>query len=420
MPAPESRTRILAALPERKDPHAHPPRGRSELQSIAQQISDHLTEALPIDLHPRRLGARFQIEDHTPIFEERPDGVAAGTHDLPRIETRGLELDLPVGQSTDVQQVVHQTRELLGLPNEDLTRAAMRVGPGSRSLEQHQAVPDRGEWISELVGEHGNEVALQAIRLAELELGLLPRGDVPGQGEERGGRTVLGQLRDELRLVVSRVAAGPVGELQDLGPTGGEDPLEARVPELDQVRWETKLCVGPAQELLPGEARGSLRPRVHVEVPEPPVETGDDVRCVLGERPEALLALLQRGLVGPLAGEPPIDSGPRHLLEAHQNHLQPRLADPGQAAFPQLTGPRAGPVRGDADQSRAAGPARDTQLGEGRGAKGNVDREEGRVERGHVARPLRIVPDGAPVLAGKTPCGGRLGKERVEHARLHR
>ena len=226
MPIPVSRTSDLTPTVPGADLHLDPPSPGGELQRIGQEIPHHLREPARVRIHPDRRIAQRELQSQAALVEDGAHVVAAPLHDLAGIERGPLELDLPVGDPVDVQQVVHQPGEVLGLSMEDLAGPPRRIAPRRGPVEREHAVPDRRERVPELMGEDGEEVGLSLISLAERLLDLPSLGDV----DERGHGSVRASLVvAEGRRIGEDVAHRPVLELQselvvpDLHPLAGGD-----------------------------------------------------------------------------------------------------------------------------------------------------------------------------------------------------
>ena len=153
-----------------------------------------------------------------------------------QVERLRAELDLPLGDPRDVEQVVDQAGELLRLPADHLAGPGELLVGAGRLGDLHGAV-DRGQGVAQLVGEHGEELVLAAVVLAEL---LVEPGVLDGDAGH------LGDL-DEDRLVP--LGEGAVGLVEELD--------EAHVPPApaDQRRGE------PAPR-APGASRSSRAGRL--------------------------------------------------------------------------------------------------------------------------------------------------------------
>ena len=104
------------------------------------------------------------------------------------------ELELAGGDARHVEKVVHQPHEMAELAADDLP-GARGVLPAAVHLER---VPHRGQRVPELVGEHGQELPLALVHLAQglLAAGPLRLREVAGQ---EGAGEVAGGLRDHHR-----------------------------------------------------------------------------------------------------------------------------------------------------------------------------------------------------------------------------
>ena len=137
----------------------------------------------------------------------------------------------------------------------------------------------------------GGDQLLEVVAMAgELGLGGLAVGDVPGGGDHRPHLAVRRQLRDQ--EPVDPDAGGEL-ELDAVGLSGCDHPVDRPVPPLDQVGGKAQLGVGLADEIGGGDAGLLLDRGVGVEVSVLAVEAHDDVGGALGQSPEPLCGLGQ-------------------------------------------------------------------------------------------------------------------------------
>ncbi len=97
------------------------------------------------------------------LLEERADLLHRRGHHRRQLHRLALELDLPPGDAGDVEQVVHQPRQVLHLPLEDAPLPLQQL----RRAQAHQleAGEHRRERVAELVAQHGQELVLGPVRL---------------------------------------------------------------------------------------------------------------------------------------------------------------------------------------------------------------------------------------------------------------
>src|SRR5207245_11711792 len=83
------------------------------------------------------------------------------------------ERDFPRSRPCHVQQVVDQSREVVGLPMDDLSKPRRPVlAAGPAVIERGHGVYDRSERVAQLVGQRGEEFILATIGLGHLAIKL--------------------------------------------------------------------------------------------------------------------------------------------------------------------------------------------------------------------------------------------------------
>ena len=171
----------------RLPPHGHgdPPPRLGELAGVVQHVAHRLGDPRGIAVDPERPAGQVELDREAGRFQVLPLVLDGGAHRLGEVEPLAPEQDLPPRDAGDVQQVVHQAGEMEHLPV-DGEQGPLGLIPGQPGRAQDvQAVADGGERIAQLVAEHGEELVLAAVALAEL-VGLAPqrllrpfaRGDV--------------------------------------------------------------------------------------------------------------------------------------------------------------------------------------------------------------------------------------------------
>ena len=127
----------------------------------------------------------------------------------------------------DVEQVVEQPRHLPHLPLDDAADVAQRGVVGQRQAQRRHAAADRRQRVAQLVGEHGQELVLAAVAVAQRLLERLALADVAG---DRGGAddaaVLVADRRDGQRHVDDAAAAGDALRLERLDPLASPDALE--------------------------------------------------------------------------------------------------------------------------------------------------------------------------------------------------
>ena len=99
------------------------------------------------------------------LLEERRGRLDGSRYHRGEIERRLGERDRATGKAGHVQQVVHEAREVLDLPNDGLD--ILTPLSVDATLEKTSRREDRGQRVAQLVREQGEEVVLSSIRAAQ-------------------------------------------------------------------------------------------------------------------------------------------------------------------------------------------------------------------------------------------------------------
>ena len=175
----DTKLQVAMVVPERD---VHGPGRRRELQGVREQVSDDLREPCRIRVHPERCRGGVEPEREPTLLEGRANVLARAADHLACVKATALQRDLVVGDAAHLEQVLDEPGEVVHLPPDHLSRVRRLRAALRRSLEQVEAVPDRGERVEELVREDREEVRLPPVRFAELLLDLPLAADVHGHG----------------------------------------------------------------------------------------------------------------------------------------------------------------------------------------------------------------------------------------------
>ena len=174
--------------------------------------------------------------------------VGGPPHDVRERERRAAELDFPARDAGEIEQVVHEPRQVRELAVQDGAGAARGVARGVGPIEQGERVPHRREGVAKLVREQREELVLAVVGRDEGLLPVLALRDVErdaADADRRAGRVVLGAAD----LPDPALAQGGVLDAE-LGAV--------LVAELDRgrERGDHGRCVRGHRSLLP---RGDVR-----------------------------------------------------------------------------------------------------------------------------------------------------------------
>jgi hypothetical protein len=133
------------------------------LRGVREKVGHDLGQALlvRIDQEAGRRDGQGQLV--MALFEERAGQLDSLGHDLRELERMAPQLDLPLGHAGDVEQVVHEAREVTHLPLDDDALALHRVRAFAQAHEL-QGGQDRRKGIAQLVAQHGQELVFGPAR----------------------------------------------------------------------------------------------------------------------------------------------------------------------------------------------------------------------------------------------------------------
>jgi len=296
--------------------------GGRELDGVPEQVGDHLGDAGTVGVHRQRARGQPRLELDAAALEGRPVVLDGLPGELDEIEPRPLQLDLVARDAGDVEQVVDHARELADLAVDDVPRPLRGVGPRG-VLDHVQAAADRRQRVAQLVRQHGDELALAPIGLAQLVDELALRRDVVAHDEQLvhlAGRSGHRHHRPEADH------AGRPGhrhrQLVALTLAGGDGALDVELERLGD-RFRPDLLRVLAQDLGERQPADRRQRRVDVEHALIAAVEREVERHVLDGAAEALLALaqllleqLERARVRPGVG-----------VLLHLDHVSPPVVD---------------------------------------------------------------------------------------------
>ena len=267
----------LAALDA--GPDADGAAGGRELERVADEVGDDLLQPRGVPGHPHRAAVD---RDVVTLGDARR---AQGGHGAPRggqqVHGTGLEDDLAGHHAPDVEQVVHQPREVLGLPGDDLGGPRTAQVVDAQALQHGHRAADGAQRIAQLMAEHGQELVLRAVRALRRrarghQLGLvrLALGDVDADADARAvGESHVGPrglhdaaaLRRHLEIEPARLRRLHVpahhGAVLGIGVAGGHE-VDALGLGGRPARHALEFAVEPQHARVGGEHRDHGRDRV--------------------------------------------------------------------------------------------------------------------------------------------------------------
>ncbi len=149
----------LARLDPRADAERAAPAG--VLGGVDQQVRHHLLETDGVGVDPDRLGSDVDLEDVPALLDHRPRRLDRPGHDRPDGDPFGTEPDAAPLDPREIEQVVDQHGQVRGLSVDDLERP-VEHGFAPRLAAEPDGVADRGQWVAQLVSQHGQELVRAA------------------------------------------------------------------------------------------------------------------------------------------------------------------------------------------------------------------------------------------------------------------
>ena len=135
---------------------------RRVLGRVGQEIRDHLAQARRVAVDAKAVPRHVHSQRVVALLEQRAGHLDRFRDHLGHLDDLGLQLDAAAGDAGDVEQVVHQAREVVDLPLDD--RAFALRSRLAAQLHQLQRRQDRRQRIAQLVSEHREELVLGPVR----------------------------------------------------------------------------------------------------------------------------------------------------------------------------------------------------------------------------------------------------------------
>ncbi len=189
------------------------------LVGVAQQIRDDLRQPVEVADDPQRRLGKLEHELVFPRLDRRRQLLGAGLDRDVQVHRRAVEGDLAAADPCEIEQIVDEARQVRELPMQHRPQRVEQRRLFARVIEQLQPASKRGERVSQLVPEHGEELALILIRSPQVVL-MLPQ-PVVVPGDRRGQRRVHGAVEER----------EPFGHVSSVGfpvPRGQPAPRDVR------------------------------------------------------------------------------------------------------------------------------------------------------------------------------------------------
>ena len=154
-----------------RDRHT-PITSRQELGGIRQQVQHDLGQAVRIGLQHDRQCGQTQLDARAATVKQLCSGVHGLLQELPQVDFSGMPLRVPRLDLRQVQNLVHQAAQTLGLSDDDAKELLALVGGHLRIIGHHLGQrPDRRQWCAQLVRDRRHEIILQPVQSHELIVG---------------------------------------------------------------------------------------------------------------------------------------------------------------------------------------------------------------------------------------------------------
>ena len=156
---------LLSLLGERE---RNPPAVGSELDGVAQQIYHDLLQPRRVGLQPDDFrGQRYRQGLDVPV-DQGANGLDRLFHDAAQRHPFRLQADSSARDAGNLQEVVHQPRQVPHLPLNDGPGFLLQRVRAVLQAQDVQGVHDRRQRVAEFVREHCQELVLAAVRVGKL------------------------------------------------------------------------------------------------------------------------------------------------------------------------------------------------------------------------------------------------------------
>ena len=117
------------------------------------------------------------------LGNERLSGRDGVTHNLRQIDALLSQFDQPPGEAGNFEKVIYKSDQMAHLARHDVMHPR-RFGVVDARSQDVQAIPDWRKWIAQFVGQHGQELVLTTVGVAQRFLSLPQRLDFIERGHD--------------------------------------------------------------------------------------------------------------------------------------------------------------------------------------------------------------------------------------------
>jgi hypothetical protein len=191
------------------------------LGAVREQVAEHLGQPGQVAVQIHRIGRKGDGELVSGRVDGLPGRLHGAFHDVGKADRGAPEFHLVLAEPGDVEEVVHEANQVLQLAFHDAPGLGHGVRVRSREAHQLQAAPERGEGVSEFVGQERDEPVLVPVGFAKNVLHFPPLRDVARRPRHGLHLPVRSEDRHE-EVIVDPSAVRPLeGDLapdRDAGP----------------------------------------------------------------------------------------------------------------------------------------------------------------------------------------------------------
>ncbi len=184
------------------------------LGRVGEHVGDALYQPRVVAIDVQRLEAGADKQNVLLFPQQRLHAFAGLRDDRGKLLRRAPQLDAPLRDPRDVEQVVHQPRQMGHLTLHQVHRFFHLRIVGKFSCEDLARVADRCERIAQLVREHRQELVFAPVGLLQYQRAALGLGCVMRDAQHGLDAAAVSQLGNEQRVVVTRAPVAGVAEGQ--------------------------------------------------------------------------------------------------------------------------------------------------------------------------------------------------------------
>ncbi len=156
------------------------------LGGVVEQVRQRLHEPHAVALDLEWLGRHVDGDGVPAVLDQPVHALERARDHVVQTYALAVEPDHAPRDARDVEQVLDETGELIGLPPCDVERGA---ASGDVEPRHGDGVSDRGERVPELVAQHGEKFVLRVVRgvddRARVPLGIAPCRQLDAEGDPR-------------------------------------------------------------------------------------------------------------------------------------------------------------------------------------------------------------------------------------------